>query len=165
MRRRLGLLLLLAGCAPAGDGLPLGVSLQGLSAADVDQLQITVLRQGTAYVCATMTATCLRSRIFRPDGSTSADLVKVSLEGGTEGRAARVKLDPARVTGAEGQTLELRLASGTDYLVVAEVLSAAGRVVASGCNVVGAVSSGDNAPITITATAKDPVPDCDPLID
>lgn len=163
--KRLALLpLLLAGCGPS-EGLPLGVAIQGLAADDLSQAQVAVLKRGTAYVCRDVTATCLRSRIARPDGTFSADLVEVRFEGGAQGRAARVPLDPAKVTGSAGQTLKLHVAAGTDYLIVVEVLNSANRVVASGCNTLGTVSSGENDPVQIDAVAKNPVPDCDPLID
>ncbi|MBI5543580.1 MAG: hypothetical protein HY901_06805 [Deltaproteobacteria bacterium] len=146
-------------------GLPMGVEIRGLAPNDVDTVQITVLAHGTAYLCGELARTCLRTRVVGADGSFISDVLLLKDADGREHHALRFKVQTSQLFAAEGQTFQLRLPSGTNYMVVAEVLSPSGGLLASGCGVVAQVNDEDNAPLVVETSVLEPVPACDPRID
>jgi hypothetical protein len=170
MRRALFGLLLLFGlsCGPGSDSprLPMGVDIQGLTAADVGAIQFTVLTNGSSYLCGDLTASCLRSKVVKPDGSFISDVVKLKDDSGQEHNALRFKVaDGTQLLTPSGQTFELHMPEGTNLMVVVEVLSPDAKLMANGCGIVAQVSKGDNTPLVVVTNALPAPPDCDPRID
>lgn len=160
MKRLLPLALLLASCdpAPTGAGLPMGVDIRGIAPQDVNAVQITVLSNATAFLCSDLVKACLKSKV-KP-----SDMVPITGEDGQQHTALRVKVDPEKLM-AQGETIKIQVSAGTNYMVVAEVLAADARLLASGCEVAQELEEGDNAPLVIRALPLEPIPACDPRID
>jgi len=160
MKRLLVLIAsVLSGCGSDGAAsLPAGVEIHGLVAEDIRAVQITVLANATSYLCSDFVKTCLKDKI--------ADKTLVPIRGaaGKEVRALRVELSTHKLLG-EGETFTVTIEPGTEYMVVAEVLSKQGRLLASGCEVRQEVAEGDNAPLVIRAMPILPEPTCDPFIE
>ena len=164
--------LALAACGPSdGDAssrVPLGIEIRGLAATDIGQIQLTVLSHAVSYNCLDLQTTCLRGKVLKNDGTPIADLVQLKDEKGVAHNSLRFTVDGTAVTSTAGQTFELRMPPGQNYLVVAEVLSKdspAAKLLASGCNLVGTVEGGDNRAVVVNTTALAAPADCKVEID
>ena len=162
MNRFLLVLLLASACGPADDSprLPMGIDIKGLTASEVGAVQITVLANAKSYLCGDLTASCLRAKVAKPDGTFIPDLVRIKDDAGKEHDALRYEVtDGTQLLTPSGQTFEVHMPEGTNFMVVVEILSPDWRLLANGCGVVAQVSKGDD-PTPVT-----PVPTCEPRID
>ena len=171
MRRPLTLALALAACggpeAEPSSQVPLGIEIRGLTATEVGAVQLTVLSHAVSYNCTELRTTCLRSRVLQPDGSPIGDLVPLKDAHGVEHRALRFGVDGAALLSGAGQTFQARMPPGQNYLLVAEVLSkdSPAKLLASGCNVVAQVDSGDNRGVQVQTIALASPAECKVEID
>lgn len=163
MRRALataGALLGACGADPGAARAGVGVTIQGLSAAEVGAVQIALLKNGLQYDCVAVAQKCLASQV------SGAEYVPLTLSDNRTHFAALFPADGAQVTGA-GQTFTLPgIPVGKNYLVVAEVLSPdRAQLRASGCDLREELTKGTNRPLAVTAREISPVPTCDPRIE
>ncbi|MGC4114374.1 MAG: hypothetical protein QM765_07130 [Myxococcales bacterium] len=172
MRRLAALAVLaLAACGNFdGDlaGVPLGIDIHGLTADQIGKVQVVVLSHGTNHSCVDLRFTCVRGQVIKQSGSPIDDLVKLRDDAGKEHNALVFDVDAAQLTSAKGQTFQARMAPGSNYMVVVEVLSkdAAPTVLASGCsNVLSQVGGGQNAPAAVKALALAEPLTCNALIE
>jgi len=162
-----------AACGPAEDDaagtrLPLGIDIRGLTADQVGQVQVAVLARALGYSCPALRSTCLRSRVLKADGTPIDDLVPLKDAQGAEHNALRFEVDSAKLLSSAGQTFEVRMPPGQNYLVVAEVLSKddPAMLLASGCSsVLTSVGAGQNAAVEVQAWALDSPAECQAEID
>jgi hypothetical protein len=164
--RALAVLCTLAiSCGPDGpaDGVSVSVDIHGLAPADVGAVQITVLKNATAYICSDLVRSCLKQRIDIPSDRVSDKVVPVENDGAKK-NALRIAADGAALLGG-GQQITLKVASGTNYMVVVEVLSPSAALLASGCEVLPVAQEGNNPPLVLRAQAFSTPPACDPRID
>jgi hypothetical protein len=167
MKRLPLLLLALSACgAQPGDEvrLPAGIEIVGLLPEEVGAVQITVLANATAFLCGDIVKTCLNQKI-----AVGTDTVPIRGADGKERNALRETGFTAQKLTTEGLSFEISIPAGTNYMVVAEILSSGAsdaKLLASGCEVRQQVIKGeDNEPLHIRAQPLDPVPSCDPRID
>jgi hypothetical protein len=165
MKRLALVLLTLASCgsdsAAGSASLPAGIEIQGVTAEQVGAVQITVLKNATNFICGDIVRTCLNQKI-----KVGTDTVPVTGSDGKERSAFRETGFTASQLLSDGVTFDISIPAGTNYMVVAEILSADAKLLASGCEVRQEVVEGDgNAPLVIRAQPLDPVPTCDPRID
>lgn len=164
MKRLTLLLVALSACGPelsASARLPAGVEIRGLLPEQIGAVQITVLSNANARFCGDLVKTCLNQKI-----TVGEDTVPVRGADGKDHNAIRESgFTPESLTG-QGVTFDISVAAGTNYMVVAEILSGDAKLLASGCEVRDEVSEGNgNSPLVIRAQPLDPVPACDPRID
>ncbi|MGI5863348.1 MAG: hypothetical protein ACOX6T_15005 [Myxococcales bacterium] len=164
MKRLALLLVALSACGPElteGARLPAGVEIRGLLPEQIGAVQITVLSNANARFCGDLVKTCLNQKI-----EVGKDTVPVRGADGKDRNAIRESgFTPESLSG-EGVTFEISVPAGTNYMVVAEILSADSKLLASGCEVRDEVVEGTgNSPLVIRAHPLDPVPECDPHID
>jgi hypothetical protein len=155
-------------CCGGSAGTGLGIEIQGLSASDIGAIQITVLSHGNLYGCDKLTSTCLSAQVADAEGNvTNTDVVVQKDSSGKDTHSLRVPLTDASALTGSGLTVDLTLGSGTNFLVIAEVLAKDDGVngqlpvLASGCVPVSELDDGDNKPLNVTAVAKATPPPCD----
>ncbi len=158
--RRLSLLLLL-GCAcgpsPEGAGLEAGLIIQGLSIDEIGYVQIAVLSGGSRFYCPDLVKSCLNQQV------KTSDLVQLRGSDGQDHPALRFAADAGTL--GSGQTLTVSMPPGTDYLVVAEILSKDGTLLkASGCEPLPQASAGKNQGLAIHAALVPSAVSCNPQI-
>ena len=152
------LLLLGAGCGDVESygRAPIGVDIRGLAPSDLGFVQIVVIRAQN-HVCNTVRANCLET-------VPESDFVPIRVGEG-EQRSLRVAIS-AEATGSAGQTVEVNVPEGTNYVFVAQALSTDGKkLLAAGCELMTTVVEGDNPALLVQARVLDPVPSCDPTLD
>ncbi len=158
MRTRLwALAAILAACACGGEpDVGVGVTIQGLNPSQIGAVQISVLKNGSSFDCTALSQSCLDTEV------STTSLVKLTLSDNKQHLAALLPADGAQVAGS-GQPFTLQIPVGSNYLVVAEVLSTSQtQLLASGCDLRSEVVAGTNPPESITARALATVPSCDP---
>ncbi|HEY3452202.1 MAG TPA: hypothetical protein VGK67_38010 [Myxococcales bacterium] len=174
MMRRLLLTLalcVLAACGAADDGssqVPLGIDIHGLTADQIGHVQVVVLSRAKSFSCPDLRSTCLRGRVLKQDGSPIDDLVKLKDDQGVEHTAMLFAVDAAALTSAKGQTFEARMAPGSEYMVVSEVLSKdePPTLLASGCSaILEKVGGGQNAAVGVQAFALAEPATCEAVIE
>jgi uncharacterized protein YceK len=85
------------------------------------------------------------------------DLVKLRDAEGNEHAALLFDVSAGELVSSKGQTFQARMAPGSNYMLVVEVLSkdATPTLLASGCsNVIAQVGGGQNAPVAVKALAR-----------
>jgi hypothetical protein len=148
---------LAAGC-DNGQGIGLGITIQGLNPSQIGAVQISVLKDGSTYTCSMLTATCLDTMVAK------SAMVPVVLSDGSQHTPAVFTADGNQLTSSGGQPFTFSLPVGQDYLLVAEVLPPSeDQLLASGCTYISTVTQTGNAPETVVAQALSPVPSCNPL--
>ncbi len=172
MTRRLAALLALGLAACGADdrsaGLPLGIAIQGLTADQIGKVQVVVLSHGLSYSCVDLRSTCVRSKVLKQNGAPIDDLVKLRDAEGNEHAALLFDVSAGELVSSKGQTFQARMAPGSNYMVVVEVLSkdATPTLLASGCsNVIAQVGGGQNAPVAVKALARPEPEACDVVIE
>ena len=134
------------------------IEIRGVNPGEIGAVQLAVIGNAQKYQCRDLLKSCLSTNT-----AALADLVPIRGDDGVDHRVLRVKAGDVVLAG--GTTIKLNLPAGSNYMVVAEVLSLdESHLLASGCDLRQDVPKGDNPGLTLVARPQDPAPTCDPRL-